>query len=86
MNGNKMSGEMAGKNSDNTAEKMTDKNPAGGNISRKKKFPIGWLLVVAAVSLFLGLFWNYVPVVRGIVGLFVVSKFFMGMTGVHLLL
>lgn len=56
------------------------------NMTDKKKFPMGWVFLVAAVSLFLGHFWNYLPVVRGIVGLFVVSKFFMGMTGAHLLL
>jgi len=37
---------------------------------------------VAALSFFLGHFWSYVPVVRGIVSLFVISKFF----GTHFLL
>ena len=87
MNGKKMSGEMTGEiTGENTAEKMTDENPAAGKVNRKKKFPIGWFFLVAVVSLFLGHFWNYVPVVRGIVGLFAVSKFFLGMAGGHLLL
>ena len=60
---------------------MNDKTTTG-----KKKFSIGWLFLVAAVGLFLGHFWNYGPVVHGIIGLFVVSKFFMSMTGMHLLL
>ena len=62
---------------------MNSKNTADKN---KKKFPMGWLFLAFSVSLFLGQFWNYMPVVRGIVGLFVVSKFFVGMSGVHLLL
>ncbi len=54
----------------------------GKNINGKKKFPMGWLVLVAALSFFLGHFWSYVPVVRGIVSLFVISKFF----GTHFLL
>jgi len=54
----------------------------GKNINGKKKFPMGWLVPVAALSFFLGHFWSYVPVVRGIISLFVISKFF----GTHFLL
>ena len=74
MNGKKkMSGEMKGKKT------------TGQNIASKKKFPIGWLLSVAALSFFLGHFWSYIPVVRGIVSLFVFSKFLAGLGGTHLL-
>ncbi len=83
MNGNKMSGEMIGqKMSGETAGNET----TGGRITGKKKFPIGWLLTVAALSFFLGHFWSYVPVARGIVSLFVFSKFLAGLSGTHFLL
>jgi hypothetical protein len=48
------------------------------NLNGKRKFPIGWLLPVAALSFFLGHFWSYIPVVRGIVSLFVLSKILTG--------
>jgi len=50
--------------------------------SGKKKFPFGWLLPVAPLSFFVGYFWSYLPVVHGIVSLFVISKF----CGTHFLL
>jgi len=51
---------------------------SGKNMHGKKKFPIGWFLPVAALGLFLGHFWSYAPVVRGIVSLFVLSKILTG--------
>ncbi len=76
MNGNKMSGEMNGQNmSVETADKTQSGEKSGKEMSRKKKFPIGWLVPVAALTFFLGHFWSYVPVIRGIVSLFVISKF-----------
>ena len=59
---------------------------SGKNTNGKKKFPIGWLLPVAALSFFLGHFWSYIPGVRGIVSLFVFSKFLAGLCGTHFLL
>ena len=56
---------------------MNGKN-SGRNVNGKKKFPIGWLLPVAALTFFLGHFWSYIPVVRGVVSLFVVSKILTG--------
>ena len=56
------------------------------NMTSKKKFPIAWLLPVAALSFFLGHFWSYIPVVRGIVSLFVFSRFLAGLCGTHFLL
>lgn len=53
---------------------------SGKNMNAKKKFPIGWLLPVAALSFFLGHFWSYIPVLRGIVSLFALSKTLMGTT------
>lgn len=55
------------------------------NTTDKKRFPMGWLFLMAVVILFLGLFWNYLPV-GGIVSLFVFSKFLAGLCGTHLLL
>ena len=54
--------------------------------SGKKKFPIGWLLPVAVLSFFLAQVWSYAPVFRGIVSLFVFSKFLVGLCGAHFLL
>jgi hypothetical protein len=50
----------------------------GKSMNGKRKFPIGWLLPVAALSFFLGHFWSYFPVVRGIVSLFALSKILTG--------
>lgn len=58
----------------------------GKNMNGKKKFPMGWLLPVAALSLFLGHFWSHMPVFHGIVSLFVFSKFLAGLSGTHFLL
>ena len=58
----------------------------GKSTTYKKKFPMGWLFLVATVSLFLGVIWNYMPAARGIVSLFVFSKFLAGLCGTHLLL
>lgn len=66
MNGNKMSGEITGKES------------SGSKTTGTKKFPIGWLLPVAALSFLVGHFWSYLPVVHGIVSLFVLSKVLTG--------
>lgn len=52
----------------------------GKNLNGKRKFPMGWLLPVAALSFFLGHFWSYIPVVRGIVSLFALSKILTGTT------
>ena len=71
MNASKMSSEMTG-------QKMSGEiggNETTGRRTVSKKFPIGWLLPVAALSFFLGHFWSYLPVARGIVSLFVISKF-----------
>ncbi|HEY6946488.1 MAG TPA: hypothetical protein VI431_15220 [Candidatus Acidoferrum sp.] len=92
MNGKQMSGEITGR--EMSGRKMTDANitsdseqapvpPARATQvervgSVKKKSPIGWLFPVAALGFFLGHFWSYVPVVRGIVSLFVVSKILTG--------
>jgi hypothetical protein len=51
---------------------------SGKNTNGKKKFPIGWILPVAALTFFLGHFWSYIPVVRGVVSLFVLSKILTG--------
>ncbi|HEV2195181.1 MAG TPA: hypothetical protein VGR55_06345 [Candidatus Acidoferrum sp.] len=59
---------------------MNGKN-SGRNVNGKKKFSIGWLLPVAALSLFLGHFWSYIPAFHGIVSLFVFSKFLAGLCG-----
>jgi hypothetical protein len=56
------------------------------DMNGKKKFPMGWLLLVAALSFFVSHFWSYIPVVRGIVSLLVFSKFLAGLTGTHFLL
>jgi hypothetical protein len=56
------------------------------DMNGKRKFPIGWLLLVAALSFFLGHFWSYLPVFHGIVSLFVFSKFLAGLGGTHFLL
>jgi hypothetical protein len=56
------------------------------DMNGKRKFPIGWLLLVAAWSFFLGHFWSYLPVFHGIVSLFVFSKFLAGLGGTHFLL
>lgn len=53
-------------------------NKSGKNMNGKKKFPIGWLLPVAVLSFFLGHFWSYIPVVRGIFSLFVLAKILTG--------
>ena len=53
---------------------------SGKNMNGKKKFPIGWLLPVVALSFFLSHFWSYIPVVRAIVSLFVLSKIVTGTT------
>jgi hypothetical protein len=58
----------------------------GMDMNAKKKFPMGWLLLVAALSFFVSHFWSYIPVVRGIVSLFVFSHFLAGLTGTHFLL
>ena len=67
---------------------MNGKNINGTNTTgkNKKKFPLGWLLPVAALSLFLGLFCSYIPAFHGIVSLFVFSRFLAGLCGTQLLL
>lgn len=73
--------DMNGKNTNVTGEIIASKT-----ISGKKKFPIGWLLPVAVLSFFLAQFWSFEPVFRGIVSLFVFSKFLAGLCGTHFLL
>jgi hypothetical protein len=82
MKANKISGEIvSNKTIGRTIAGMLGREKHAGaesgksEMTGKKKFPIGWLLAVAALSFFLGLFWSYIPVVRGIVSLFVISKF-----------
>lgn len=100
MNGKQMSGEITGR--EMSDRKMTDANltsdskqapvsPARATQVERvgsvmKKFPVGWLLPVAALGFFLGHFWSYIPGFRGIVSLFVFSKFLAGLSGTHLLL
>jgi hypothetical protein len=79
MNSEKMSGEIVSK-------KTIGANMTGNGMPAKKKFPIGLLVPVAALVLFLGHFWTYLPVVRGIFSLFVFSKFLAGLSGTHFLL
>jgi len=55
-----------------------NRKKSGRNMNGKKRFPIGWILPVAALTFFLGHFWSYIPVVRGVVSLFVVSKILTG--------
>lgn len=91
MNDKNMSGEMAGKiitdkNAKNTGEKMMDTNRTGSGLLRRKKFPMGWLLPVAVLSFFLAQVWSFAPVFRGIVSVFVFSKFLAGLCGTHFLL
>ena len=58
----------------------------------KKKFPISSLLLVVALSFFLGHFWSYTvcalgkAVAPGLVELLVFLKFLAGITGMHFLL
>lgn len=73
--------DMNGKNTNVTREKV-----ASNKIAGKEKFPIGWLLPVAVLSFFLAQVWSYAPVFRGIVSLFVFSKFLAGLWGTHFLL
>jgi len=91
MNGNKKSGkksstetprEMAGKKTFGREKQAGAESLAKGGMTGKKKFPFAWLLPLAGLSVFFGHFWSYVPVVRGIVSLFVISKF----CGTHFLL
>jgi hypothetical protein len=79
MNGKKMSGEVVGK-------KTTGVNMTGNSVPGNKKFPIGWLVPVGALSFFLGHLWSYVPVFRGIVSLVAFSRFLAGLSGAHFLL
>lgn len=77
--GGEISGkEMIGTTVNNTSEETTGTNRTGNSMPSKKKFPIGWLLLVAALSFLLGHFWSYVPFVRGIVSLFVLSRILTG--------
>jgi len=55
-------------------------------MNAKKKFPMGWLLLLASLSFFVSHFWSYIPVVRGIISLLVFSNFVAGLTGTHILL
>jgi len=76
---NKMSGEIFGQL---MSGEIVGNGTTGRRVTGKRKFAIGWLLPVAALSFFLGHFWSYLPVVRGIVSLFVISK----ICGPHFLL
>jgi hypothetical protein len=92
MNGNKMSGrtlngkEVFGR--ETTGDKVMLPRARQVELTDlgKKKFPFGWLLPVAALSFFVGHFWSYLPVVHGIVSLFVFSKYLAGLSGTHFLL
>ena len=93
MNDKNMSGEMVGKkitgeNRNNMQVQVPKRRAKQAERagSERKRFPIGWLLPVVALGFFLGHFWSYVPVVRGIVPLLVFSKFFGGLSGTHFLL
>lgn len=62
------------------------------DMNGKKKFLIIALLLVVALSFFLGHFWSYTvcalgkAVATGVLVLVVFSKFLAGITGVHFLL
>ena len=64
---------------------MQEKKIKEKDTTRKRKFPIGWFLPVAAFAFFVGHFWSYIPVVHGIISLFVFSQFFAGLSGTLLL-
>jgi hypothetical protein len=83
MNGKQMSGrKMTDANMTGNAMRAQVSPPRAAQVEPaglgRKRFPIGWLLPVAALSFFLGHFWSYIPVVRGIVWLFLLSKILTG--------